>query len=44
MWCLAHRIELAVKDALKCTAFNAVDDMILKLYHLYGKSQKVSRA
>ena len=35
MWCLAHRLELAVKDALKSTAFDAVDDMLLKLYYLY---------
>ena len=31
MWCLAHRLELAVKDALKGSAFDAVD-MLLKLY------------
>ena len=43
MWCLAHRIELAVKDALKCTAFNAVDDMLLKLYYLYEKPPKKCR-
>ena len=40
MWCLAHRLELAVKDALKGTAFDAVDDMLLKLYYLYKKSPK----
>ena len=40
MWCLAHRLELAVKDALKGTVFDAVDDMLLKLYYLYKKSPK----
>ncbi len=26
MWCLAHRLELAVKDAFNNTAFNHIDD------------------
>ena len=43
MWCLAHRLELAVKDALKGTAFGAIDDMLLKLYYLYEKSPKKCR-
>ena len=42
MWCLAHHLELAVKDALKGTAFNA-SDMLLKLYYLYKKSPKKCR-
>ena len=40
MWCLAHRLELAVKDG---TAFDAVDDMLLKLYYLYEKAPKKCR-
>ena len=40
MWCLAHRLELAVKDG---TAFDAIDDMLLKLYYLYEKSPKMCR-
>ena len=43
MWCLAHRLELAVKDALKGTTFDAVDDMLLKLYYIYEKSPKKCR-
>lgn len=43
MWCLAHRLELAVKGALKGTAFDAIDDMLLKLYYLYEKSPKKCR-
>ena len=35
MWCLAHRLELAIKDALKATAFDSTDDLLLKLYYLY---------
>ena len=40
MWCLAHRPELVVKDALKGTAFDAIDDM---LYYMYEKSPKKCR-
>lgn len=32
MWCLAHRLELAVKDALKGTHFDDIDEMMLRLY------------
>ena len=42
-WCLAHRIELSLKDALKNTAFDQIDDMLLKLYYLYEKSPKKCR-
>lgn len=30
MWCLAHRLELAVHDALKDTEFSLIDDMIVQ--------------
>ena len=40
MWCMAHRLELAVKDALKGTAFDAIDEFLLRLYYLYEKSPK----
>ena len=43
MWCLAHRLELAIKDALKGTCFDLVDEMLLRLYYLYEKSPKKSR-
>ena len=43
MWCLAHRLELAIKDALKGTAFDAVDEMLLRLYYVYEKSPKKCR-
>ena len=43
MWCLAHRLELAVHDALKDTAFSLADDMLLRLYYLYEKSPKKCR-
>ena len=36
-WCLAHRLELAIKDALKGTLFDSVDEMLLRLYYIYEK-------
>ena len=39
-WCLAHRLELALKDALKGTLFTTIDEMLLRLYYLYHKSPK----
>jgi len=40
LWCLTHRQELALKDALKGTVFNLVDDMLTCLYYVYEKSPK----
>ena len=34
-WCLAHRLELSVKDALKSTYFSTIDNV---LYYLYENS------
>jgi len=39
MWCMA-RLELSIKDALKHTHFELVDDMLLRLYLLYESSPK----
>jgi len=27
-WCMAHRLELAVKDALKSNTFDLIDDIL----------------
>ena len=43
MWCLAHRIELAIKDALNGTALELIDEMLLRLYYLYKKYPKKCR-
>ena len=43
-WCLAHHVELAVKDALKGISFDLIDDMLLRLYYIYEKSPKMCRA
>ena len=40
MWCLAHRLELGIKDALKGTYFDGIDDMLLRLYYIYEESPK----
>ena len=40
LWCLAHRQELALKDARKGTVFDLVDDMLIRLYYVYEKSPK----
>ena len=39
-WCLAHRLELAIKDALKTTFFATVDEFLLQIYYVYEKSPK----
>ena len=38
--CFNHRVELALKDALRTTSFEEVDSMLCKLYCLYQKSPK----
>ena len=32
--CMAHRLELAIQDALKDTFFDEIDGMILRLFYL----------
>lgn len=43
MWYMAHRLELAVCDALKSTTFDRIDNLLLKLYYLCKKSPKKCR-
>ena len=40
VWCLAHRLELALKDALKNTLFSVIDDFLLRVYYIYSKAPK----
>lgn len=42
-WCLAHRLELSLKDALKHTFFPKIDEMLMRMYYLYEKSPKKCR-
>ena len=37
IWCMAHRLELSLKDVLKNTCFDDIDEILLCLYYLYGK-------
>lgn len=39
-WCVAHRLELALSDALSGTVFDDIDEMILRIYYLYQKAPK----
>ena len=40
-WCLTHRLELSLKDALTSTNLHAtIDDMLMCAYYLYEKSPK----
>lgn len=41
IWCIAHRLELALKDALSDQSdFTLIDDILLKLFYLYNKAPK----
>ena len=40
IWCMAHRLELAIKESLGGTKFNDIDEMLLNIYLLYEKSSK----
>ena len=45
MWCLAHRVELALKDALKHTTFDLIHDMLIRLYYIqYMKNPRKNAA
>ena len=43
VWCVAHRLELALKDALQGTIFDYVDEVLLRLYYLYENLPKKLR-
>ena len=43
LWCVAHWLELALKDALQGTIFDAIDEVLLRLYYLYENSPKKLR-
>ena len=40
MWCIAHRLELSLRDGLKRTEFDIIDEMLLRLYYIYENSPK----
>ena len=42
-WCLAHRLELALKSALKGSSFDKLNELLQKIHALYNKSPKKLR-
>ena len=38
IWCVSHRLELGIKDALKGTVFDDINELLLNVYLLYKKS------
>ena len=42
-WCLAHRLELSLKEALKTTFFALFNEFLLQVYFMYEKSPKKCR-
>ena len=38
VWCSAHRLEMALKDALKNTFFYTIKERMLRLYYIYRKA------
>ena len=40
IWCIAHRLELAIENALQGTIFDTIDEMILRLFYLHQKAPK----
>ena len=40
MHCVAHRLELSLKDAFKDTYFEQIDELMMRLYYLYRRSPK----
>ena len=42
-WCVAHRLELVLKDALSSTYFKEVNEVLLRLYYMYKNSPKKMR-
>ena len=42
-WCVAHRLELSLKDSLQGTVFDEIDEVILRMHNLYKKAPKKLR-
>ena len=40
IWCLSHRLELAIKESLEDTKFKAIDEMLRQINLLHEKSPK----
>ena len=42
-WCLGHRLELSLKDALKTTFFASINELLVQICFMYEKSPKKCR-
>ena len=42
-WCMAHKLELYIQDALKMTYFDKVDELVLRICYLYKRLPKKLR-
>ena len=40
VWCLAHRLELSLKDAFRGTLFSEIEDFLMRVYYIYSKAPK----
>eukprot|EP00057_Strongylocentrotus_purpuratus_P009058 XP_011663532.1 PREDICTED: zinc finger protein 862-like [Strongylocentrotus purpuratus] len=40
MHCIAHRLELALKDAFKNTYYVLIDELMMQMYYIYRRSAK----
>ena len=40
VWCLAHRLELVIKDAFKVSDMTEIERVLNLLYNMYKKSSK----
>ena len=43
-WCICHRLELAIKDAIGNGLLSDIKECLLRLYYLYNKSSKKLRS
>jgi len=39
-WCLVHKLELSIRDSLKTTFFETLDELQLQIFYVYYKSPK----
>jgi len=43
MWCLAHRLELSLKDVFCGTLFSTIYEILLRIYYIYSKAPQKCR-
>ena len=41
VWCMGHRLELAIQDVLEDAFFDEVDDMISRIFYFYQSPKKL---